>query len=419
MKGIVVEIEKEHAIILNSNGEFLKIKNSGNLTIGYEVDVPSKTFNFKKFKTIASAAAIFLMVFGLSIVFYNYFTPYSYVSVDINPSMEITLNTFDKVIDVNAINNEGEKLLENTSYKSKNLEDVLDSIFYIASEKGYVSADTENTIMIAVSSKSKKEISEVSENITTLTKEMFKSKNLNSEIIVENTSVEKREEAKEKGVSQGKLFLMDTLKVFDPEMVSDDFKDIPVKEMVNIINKSSGEIDPVNTTNENKKSLPNNKVQPPKKDDIQQINPSQSKEDDSSSNTNSNNNNSRNDNRNPNNNSARPNISSDFTAGKSGNNPFSDDHTTNNGNVPNSIHSRNNEEDIQNIPEQNRSDNVPAKVNPNNIQYKVKNNKPEIKNEDKQDEEKQSEDEKEKEEKDNNSNGKPHDKMPPSSNKKH
>lgn len=69
MKGIVVEKEKEYAIVLDSKGQFLVIKKSQDLNIGYEIDIPSK----KKtgIKTILAIAAAFMMVLGLSVILYS------------------------------------------------------------------------------------------------------------------------------------------------------------------------------------------------------------------------------------------------------------------------------------------------------------------------------------------------------------
>ncbi len=56
MKGIIVEKEKEYAIVLDNNGQFWEIKTPQDLNIGYEVDIPSK----KKisFKTIVAITAV-------------------------------------------------------------------------------------------------------------------------------------------------------------------------------------------------------------------------------------------------------------------------------------------------------------------------------------------------------------------------
>ena len=79
MKAIVVEINGKQAIAMNNNGEFLKIKNTGRLNVGYEVEIPSKVidFNFRHISKVASVAALLIVVLGLSIGAYSYYTPFS------------------------------------------------------------------------------------------------------------------------------------------------------------------------------------------------------------------------------------------------------------------------------------------------------------------------------------------------------
>lgn len=51
-------------------------------------------FPVKRFMVAASFMACFF------IAYYMYFTPTSVISIDINPSLELTVNRFDKIIDV-------------------------------------------------------------------------------------------------------------------------------------------------------------------------------------------------------------------------------------------------------------------------------------------------------------------------------
>jgi hypothetical protein len=71
VKGIIVEKEKEYAIVLDNNGQFWEIKTPQDLNIGYEVDIPSK----KKisFKTIVAITAVIIII-GLSVGLYRCFS---------------------------------------------------------------------------------------------------------------------------------------------------------------------------------------------------------------------------------------------------------------------------------------------------------------------------------------------------------
>ncbi len=109
MKAVVVEIKNNYAAVLSDNGCISKVKNK-NYVIGQVIYIRSEKSFSKKMVTIAaSAAALFVLGTGT----WAYAAPYSYVSLDVNPSIEFTVNRFDRVIRVKAVNDDGEELLKN------------------------------------------------------------------------------------------------------------------------------------------------------------------------------------------------------------------------------------------------------------------------------------------------------------------
>jgi len=111
MKSVVIEIHDKYVISLSDDGVFTKVKNQ-NYNLG-EVLIMKKN-NIKKLSkkaiiSIASAAAV--VALG-TVSAFAYFTPVSYVSLDINPSIEYSVNMFDRVIDATGVNDDGTELLD-------------------------------------------------------------------------------------------------------------------------------------------------------------------------------------------------------------------------------------------------------------------------------------------------------------------
>lgn len=63
----------------------------------------------KKTITIIVVTAIMLVLGGVGVMAYN--TPYAYVSLDVNPSFEFTVNIFNRVIKVNAVNEDASEII--------------------------------------------------------------------------------------------------------------------------------------------------------------------------------------------------------------------------------------------------------------------------------------------------------------------
>lgn len=94
-------------------------------TNGYQKRKPS-LLNKGRRLALAAACLVFLLLgaggFGL------YFTPTSAVSIDINPSLELEINRFDRVITVTGYNAKGEDLADTLKIRFLNYNDALEQI---------------------------------------------------------------------------------------------------------------------------------------------------------------------------------------------------------------------------------------------------------------------------------------------------
>lgn len=291
MKAVVVEVHDKFAVALNNRGEFIKIKNTGRLNVGYEVEVPTKviSLDFKRVSRIAQAAAAIVVILGLSIGAYAYNTPYSYVNIDINPSLEITVNIFNRIIDVRGINEDGEGLLTNISYKNKKLDEGVKTVLDTAVKEGYFNYGSDNALMITISSKSSGEKEEIYKNLQVVVKETLDEDKVESEVIVKQAPLDRVKEAKEMGISPGKMLLMETLAGINPELGAEEYRDKPVKDVVKAIKDELNKvgkvriaeekvviediIEPVKGKNEDKKDKKEDKDKKDKAKDEKKPNP--------------------------------------------------------------------------------------------------------------------------------------------------
>lgn len=68
--------------------------------------------------SLAAACALLVLAVGLG-SFRLVLTPVSYISVDVNPSIELSLNRFDRVVAAQAYNQDGALVLENLTLEGK------------------------------------------------------------------------------------------------------------------------------------------------------------------------------------------------------------------------------------------------------------------------------------------------------------
>ena len=126
MKAVIVGIKDGFASALSDDGCVKRIKNS-NYAVGQVIQIsePRRKYTRKLAVFTASAAACLVFSFGTWV----YASPYSYVSLDVNPSIEYTLNRFDRVLRVKAINDDG-KCLDSGGTWPNDGADIKSGIFY-------------------------------------------------------------------------------------------------------------------------------------------------------------------------------------------------------------------------------------------------------------------------------------------------
>ncbi|MEG1847526.1 MAG: hypothetical protein RR238_03560 [Lachnospiraceae bacterium] len=175
-----------------------------------------KTFLLTKTQKIVSIFAVVgcFLLGALSFGIYSYLAPVSYVSMDVNPSIEYTLNTFDRVLAVRPVNEDAVKILQAENLANLNhlnIDEALKLTLDELSQNGYLDEDTKNGVVIATSSKENETAEALAvhlgEVVTTQCTEH------NQAVSVETRTVEQaqRNEANTLGVTSGKLRLVQEL----------------------------------------------------------------------------------------------------------------------------------------------------------------------------------------------------------------
>ncbi len=235
MNAVVVELKSGLAAVLSDDGCIVTIKNN-DYEIGQVIQMNNTKIRFtKKIAVFAASAAAFVMI---STGAWAYASPYTYVSVDVNPSIEFNVNRFDRVLHVKAVNDDGEAILKEISLsdlENKTIEDALTQTVKQMSEAGYFDGNIEGGIVITTSSKNEKKAEELAQELQQTAEEEVDENG--DDVIVEAFSVglERVEEAKELGVTPGKLNLVEKLQASaaDPSTINlEEWLNKPVKEIM-------------------------------------------------------------------------------------------------------------------------------------------------------------------------------------------
>lgn len=178
----------------------------------------------------AAALCSIILAAGLFGFYSAYTSPSSYVSIDINPSMELALNRFNIVIDANAYNDDGEKVLEDMELCGISYTEAIERLLESEQMQDYFSYDYE--LVFTVISQNQQELIEGIESTAVYQK--YGS-------CCFTADYEAREEALELGMSFGKYRAYQQLLVYYPDMTAEECRQLSMNQIKNMILEMGGE----------------------------------------------------------------------------------------------------------------------------------------------------------------------------------
>jgi hypothetical protein len=173
-------------------------------------------------------------------------TPVAYVSVDINPSVELAVNTFDQVVSVEAYNEDGKKVLEGTNLKNSDVDDAVKIVISNAVSDGYIKKDdakeddtittdttatTSAAVEITVSTDKEDIADKLNKSLKETADKSLEDNNVEATAETQNVALARRDEARQLGITPGKLNLIQKLQELDPTIQVEDYKSSSVKDI--------------------------------------------------------------------------------------------------------------------------------------------------------------------------------------------
>ncbi len=234
MKAVIVGFDKGFAAALTDDGCIKKVRNK-NYEIGQVIEMKG---TLKKAFVLAACAAALVLAFSFGA--YAYFDPYSYVSLDVNPSIELTLNRFDRVLTVKAVNDDGLEIVKDIKLRNKKIDKAIEIAVDKLTEAGFFDGEDSGVVISASAGNEKRAeilVDKLQKKIENRLEERER------EAVVEAVSVAKErvKEARELGVTPGKLRLVEKLRESAPDpdsIVVEEWVDKPVREIISAMREN-------------------------------------------------------------------------------------------------------------------------------------------------------------------------------------
>ncbi|MBO5411752.1 MAG: hypothetical protein J6A38_01545 [Clostridia bacterium] len=185
---------------------------------------------WKKLVPLAVCLVIMLSLIGgaFGLKYENYQTVY----IDVNPSVALQMNRFDRVNDVETLNKDAETALDGVKLKGLSAEKALEKVLSVYEKKGYLSNGAE--LYISAYSKKNKSAEKLLEKLAKKAEQIKGDKEYNVNIV--KLSKEEKNIAKEYGVSPSKYQLICQIIEKYPHLTLDELKDKSMKELKSMAN---------------------------------------------------------------------------------------------------------------------------------------------------------------------------------------
>jgi len=130
IRAVVLEKSGSRYTVLGENGSFRHVHRRQSAEVGEEIEIQTGSAGFKGLRMWAGVAALFLLVLTTLLGWNLYQAPtaVALLSVDINPSIQFTLDTQGHLIKIDSQSKDAELLLSKIDLKGKPIDKILEQI---------------------------------------------------------------------------------------------------------------------------------------------------------------------------------------------------------------------------------------------------------------------------------------------------
>lgn len=186
----------------------------------------SQPANHKPYRKLLAAACLFVFLLTGAAGYAWVQAPIAYVSIDINPSIELALNRLDRVVSATAYNTQGEKILNSLKLNGKKYTAAVDIIIGSREMTVYLEKESELVFTIAADNghylKLRKGVERCSGHIG------YESHSVHADAGLLTT-------AHESGLSLGKYYAWQQLVQYDASVTADECEDMSMSKIHGLI----------------------------------------------------------------------------------------------------------------------------------------------------------------------------------------
>lgn len=181
-----------------------------------------------RYAVALASLMLFLVCGGLS--WKVYFTPVAYIDIDVNPSIELTLNRFGRVIQSDAYNEDGTRLLSGVNLRHADYSEAFERLLVAMNGEGYF-AGQDSLLCVTVQTNGKNRENRIQESLRRAVAFISRSQHCDISTEIFGVSEEVKHCADENHISPAKYLAIQELMEVDSEADFEDCRERSVHEL--------------------------------------------------------------------------------------------------------------------------------------------------------------------------------------------
>lgn len=192
---------------------------------------------------LATAFAVFAVVIGVFIGWTQFFQTFGIVDLDVNPSIELSINRQNRVISAKALNLDGVQILSGMNLKYSKLENAIDAILGSMISNGYLTSP-DDAMLVTVLMEEEVKAEQLENTVILRVNQFFPP---DSTPVVYTQSLRDTQEIKSKAgeyqISRGVMNLIEIIQQEYPDYTIDQLVEMPVRQLYELAYRDDDEQD--------------------------------------------------------------------------------------------------------------------------------------------------------------------------------
>ncbi|WP_029502269.1 hypothetical protein [Lachnoclostridium phytofermentans] len=200
----------------------------------------TKKKSFFSFRKIAIAFCCLCIIFAatINLLHTGSQTPYSFLTLDVNPGFEILLNHKNDIISIQGINEEAKVLLKDSSYKSSSIQDTLNDLILRLVEANYITIE-HNTILLTIQCKDESYLDELEKNLTNTIQSTLHQENISPNLVIQKKKENAPTSLPSKDITSGKQYFINSILSKYPELSGEKLESLSLDELLTLLASGS------------------------------------------------------------------------------------------------------------------------------------------------------------------------------------